>query len=59
MATFTNLPLPSDTLNQNQSGIYIDTGLGVGANTVIPANEFVNKSPNPGVREVKYTKWDS
>ena len=25
-------------LNQSQSGIYIDTGLGSTANTVIPAN---------------------
>ena len=25
-------------LNQSQSGIYIDTGLGSAANTVIPAN---------------------
>ncbi len=26
------------TLNQSQSGIYIDTGLGSAANTIIPAN---------------------
>ncbi len=33
-------------LNQSQSGIYIDTGLGSAANTVIPA--LPRKGRNPG-----------
>ena len=33
-----NRGVPSEFLNQSQSGIYIDTGLGSAANTVIPAN---------------------
>ena len=32
-----SLEFSSRTANQNQSGIYIDTGLGSAANTVIPA----------------------
>ena len=32
------MPARADLLNQSQSGIYIDTGLGSAANTVIPAN---------------------
>ena len=34
-------------LNQSQSGIYIDNGLGSAANTVIPANAGVTKDFAP------------
>ena len=38
---------PDNTLNQSQSGIYIDTGFGGTVNTVLPANAGIQgTAPN-------------
>ena len=49
---------PSAQLNQSQGGIYIDTGLGSAANTVIPANAGIQGTVQNVLSLTAYARCD-